>query len=83
MEHFLKRHSPGHWHTGATTDQSFFPNNWGPKQIESAIREAARKNRTLISEAASGDAIRLTGTISGRPYVLTIQRDRVVQFFLE
>ena len=83
MEHFLKRHSPDHWHTGATTDQSFFPNNWGPKEIESAIREAVRKNRTPISEAASGDAIRLTGTINGRPYVLTIQRDRVVQFFLE
>lgn len=82
MEHFLKRHSPDHWHTRPKENQSFFPNKWGVDEIEAAIREALKQNRDLI-DSASDEPLRFTGTINGRPYVATIDGGDIVQFFLE
>jgi hypothetical protein len=81
MKHILERHHPSFWDGTDKASQSFFSKKMTPLEIEAAIGEVLKQNRTRVAEIGANGIDRITGVVNGVKYQLGLNRGRVGQFF--
>ncbi|WP_045878568.1 polymorphic toxin-type HINT domain-containing protein [Pseudofrankia sp. DC12] len=80
LTHILERHHLDYWDGSVKARQTFFDSSMSIDDVQAAIGEVARQNRTQLMRIGSG-IDQIQGAVGGVDYVLGVSRGRIGQFF--
>lgn len=81
MKHILERHHPKYWNGTTKKDQTFFNANMSINDVRSLIHAAMKQKAPTLRTKGTNGTIRVSGTVNGVKYTMTIVNGRVVQFY--
>jgi hypothetical protein len=81
LKHILERHHPSFWDGSIKREQSFFDRSMSVDEVEEAIADVMRQNRSTLATRGTRGSYQVRGTHNGQDYVLGVNSGRIAQFY--